>query len=61
MSQLRSLIRGVIQEAKKAKRGKKIDQDGDGKSTFKDVQIARRIASGMSHEDAVKDVNASKD
>ena len=36
--------------------GKKVDQNGDGKNDFKDVQIARYKASGMSGEEAKKKV-----
>lgn len=39
---------------------KKVDQDGDGKTDFDDVKIARMVASGMSKEEAVAKVKGKK-
>ena len=55
LSELRLLIHDVIQEVKKKKnKGKKVDQNKDGKNDFVDVKIAQLKASGVPDKEAVE-------
>ena len=55
---LRRLIKETVEEVMSAvDEAEKVDQNKDGKNDFKDVQIARMKASGMSHDKAVKKVH----
>lgn len=50
LSELRHLIREVIEEAKSAKKKsvkRKVDQDGDGDNDFADAKIAQYMRGGM--------------
>lgn len=52
LSELRFLIREVIEESRKKR--KKVDQNKDGKNDFIDVKIAQLKASGVPDEEAVE-------
>ena len=52
LSELRLLIREVIEESKKKR--KKVDQNKDGKNDFIDVRIAQLKASGVPDEEAIE-------
>ena len=52
LSELRFLIREVIEESRKKR--KKVDQNKDGKNDFIDVKIAQLKASGVPDDEAVE-------
>ncbi len=52
LSELRFLIREVIEESRKKR--KKVDQNKDGKNDFVDVKIAQLKASGVPDEEAIE-------
>ena len=52
LSELRLLIREVIEESKRKR--KKVDQNKDGKNDFVDVRIAQLKAAGVPDKEAVE-------
>lgn len=54
LSQLKAIIREVVEETSIDEAEKEEDLNKDGKNDFKDVMIARMKASGMKHDKAVE-------